>query len=70
MTDDLTYDDSQVMQHTQKLSMKKIDALQKQLDEIREKLKSNYELIEILIKENEALKLRLDYEKREAAKAH
>jgi regulator of replication initiation timing len=58
------------MQHTQKLSMKKIDALQKQLDEIREKLKSNYELIEILIKENEALKLRLDYEKREAAKAH
>jgi regulator of replication initiation timing len=58
------------MQHTQKHSMKKMDALQKQLDEIREKLKSNYELIEILIKENEALKLRLDYEKREAAKAH
>jgi regulator of replication initiation timing len=58
------------MQHTQKHSMKKIDALQNQLDEIREKLKSNYELIEILIKENEALKLRLDYEKREAAKAH
>jgi regulator of replication initiation timing len=58
------------MQHTQKHSMKKIDALQNQLDEIREKVKSNYELIEILIKENEALKLRLDYEKREAAKAH
>jgi regulator of replication initiation timing len=50
--------------------MKKMAALQKQLDEIREKLKSKDELIEILIKENEALKLRLDYEKREAAKAH
>jgi hypothetical protein len=48
---------------------KKMAALEKELEELREQLTSKEELIDILIKEKDALKMRLEYEQKEAAKA-
>jgi regulator of replication initiation timing len=49
--------------------IKQMAALEKELEELREQLTSKEELIAILIKEKDALKMRLEYEKKEAGKA-
>jgi hypothetical protein len=47
---------------------KKMAALKKELEELREQLISKEELIDILIKEKDALKMRLEYEKKKQEK--
>ena len=68
MTDDLTSSESPI-QCTRQQLIKKMAALEKELEELREQLTSKEELIDILIKEKDALKMRLEYEQKEAAKA-
>ncbi|EFX75597.1 hypothetical protein DAPPUDRAFT_323233 [Daphnia pulex] len=68
LTDDSTSPESPI-QCTRQQLIKKMAALEKELEELREQLTSKEELIDILIKEKDALKMRLEYEQKEAAKA-